>query len=131
MATTGQKDEQRNAEDNELHTRLGALKSAIAVEKTEIEHSRAKVAVGPDRATTGGMAAGFRVVSELLAGVLVGGLVGYGLDRWLGTAPWIMLLLLFIGFAAGLNNVYKLGSKPTPLVGVKTVKDTPEEAEES
>ena len=35
-----------------------------------------------------GMGMGVRVGVELISGIAVGGLIGYGLDRWLGTKPW-------------------------------------------
>jgi ATP synthase protein I len=46
-----------------------------------------------------------RVSSELLAGIFVGSLLGLGLDRWLGTAPWFLLAGIGLGFAAGLRNL--------------------------
>lgn len=51
--------------------------------------------------------------TSLISNVLVGGLIGYGLDHLLGTLPWFMLTLLFMGFAAGLRSVWKqLETKP-------------------
>jgi len=46
-----------------------------------------------------------RVASELLAALLVGSLIGWGLDKLLGTAPWLLLLGIGLGFAAGVLNV--------------------------
>lgn len=46
-----------------------------------------------------------RVSSELLAGLFVGALLGLLLDRWLGTAPWFLLVGIGLGFAAGLRNL--------------------------
>jgi ATP synthase protein I len=54
-----------------------------------------------------GMAMGFRIGVELVAGVLVGFGIGWGLDSWLGTAPWLMVLFLLLGGAAGVMNVYR------------------------
>ncbi len=51
------------------------------------------------------MAYGLRMASELVGAVLVGGLIGYALDRWLGTWPWFFLVFFFLGFAAGVVNV--------------------------
>ncbi len=51
--------------------------------------------------------AGFRVGTELLSGVLVGAAVGYFLDELLGLRPWLMVLFLFFGGAAGVLNVYR------------------------
>lgn len=50
---------------------------------------------------------GFRIVTELLAAVVVGGAIGYGLDQWLGCAPWLMALFLFLGGASGVLNAYR------------------------
>ena len=48
---------------------------------------------------------GIRLGTEFAAAVLVGAGLGYFLDLWLGTAPWIMLVMLLVGFAAGILNV--------------------------
>ncbi len=47
----------------------------------------------------------FRVGSELLAGLFVGALLGLGLDTVLGTKPWLLLVGILFGFAAGVLNV--------------------------
>jgi len=52
-------------------------------------------------------ARGFRLSSELVAGVLVGTVLGWLMDRWLGTSPWGMLVLGMLGFAAGVMNVMR------------------------
>lgn len=46
-----------------------------------------------------------RLGSEFIAAILVGAGIGYVLDRWLGTGPWIMLVMVLVGFAAGVLNV--------------------------
>ena len=45
----------------------------------------------------------WRMVTELVAGLLVGFGIGYGLDVLLGTSPWLMVLFIMLGFAAGVN----------------------------
>ncbi len=63
---------------------------------------------GVDRATTAsGYARGFRLSSEFVAGVLVGAGLGWLIDRWLGTSPWGLIVLLLLGFAAGVLNVMR------------------------
>lgn len=46
----------------------------------------------------------WRLTIEILAGIGVGGFVGWWLDKWFGTAPLFLLVLLFLGMAAGLLN---------------------------
>ncbi len=65
-------------------------------------------------ATSGGMqGVGFalRVSSEFAAGVLVGAGLGWLVDRWLGTSPWGLIVLLLLGFAAGVLNVLRVVGK--------------------
>ncbi|MBC7987381.1 MAG: AtpZ/AtpI family protein [Sphingomonadaceae bacterium] len=53
------------------------------------------------------MGLGFRIGIELVVGVAIGTGGGWALDRWLGTAPWLMIVGLIVGFAAGLRNVFR------------------------
>ena len=46
----------------------------------------------------------FRMATELVAGVFVGGFIGYYLDQWLGTAPILLIVFLLFGVAAALFN---------------------------
>jgi ATP synthase protein I len=54
-----------------------------------------------------GASAGYRVSVELFAGMLFGGGVGWFLDRWLGTRPWLLVGMFLLGSAAGLMNAYR------------------------
>ena len=54
-----------------------------------------------------GFARGFRLSSELVAGVLVGAAIGWLIDRWLGISPWGLIVFLMLGFAAGILNVMR------------------------
>ena len=60
-------------------------------------------------ARTRGTALGtaFKILTELVVGVVVGGGIGWALDRWLATAPWLLILFLLLGFAAGISNVFR------------------------
>ena len=53
------------------------------------------------------MARGFRLSTELVAGVLVGAGIGWLIDRWVGTTPLAMIVFLLLGFAAGVLNVMR------------------------
>jgi len=56
--------------------------------------------------------AGQLVLSHMLGAPLGSGIVGWMLDRWLGTKPWLMLVMLFLGFAVGVMNVLRIANKP-------------------
>jgi ATP synthase protein I len=63
---------------------------------------------GADRAATAsGYAKGFRLSSELVAGVVVGAGIGWFIDRWLAISPWGLIIFLLLGFAAGVLNVMR------------------------
>ncbi len=50
------------------------------------------------------MGIAFRIATELVAGVFVGALLGWALDKWLGTAPFLLIICLVLGIAGGLLN---------------------------
>ena len=52
------------------------------------------------------------VVNQLIGGPVGGAIVGWLLDRWLGTAPWLMLGLMFVGFAGGFISVIRISNRP-------------------
>ena len=58
-------------------------------------------------ATASGYAKGFRLSSELVAGVIVGAGLGWLVDRWFGITPWGLIVFLLLGFAAGVLNVMR------------------------
>ncbi|MGB0682732.1 MAG: AtpZ/AtpI family protein [Magnetovibrionaceae bacterium] len=64
-----------------------------------------------------GLGLAFRVGVELVAGVIVGLAIGWALDEWLGTRPWLMLVFILLGGAAGILNVYKVAQGYDETVG--------------
>jgi ATP synthase protein I len=56
------------------------------------------------------MGLGLRAASEFAAAVVVGGLVGWQLDVWLGTKPAFMIVFFMLGVAAGVWNVIRVTS---------------------
>lgn len=61
----------------------------------------------PDGGRSEGLGAGMRIAVEMAAAIGIGVAIGVLLDRWLGTAPWLLLLFFVIGFAAAILNVYR------------------------
>jgi len=53
------------------------------------------------------MARGFRLSSELIAGVVVGALLGWAFDRLLSTSPFGLIVFVLLGFTAGVLNVIR------------------------
>lgn len=87
----------------------------------------------PDRSKDGapktpwqGAAYAMRIGSELVAALIVGVGIGWLLDRWLGTGPWLMVLFFFLGGAAGVMNVYRLVEGKDAAVGWKRPTDPSE-----
>ena len=78
-----------------------------------------------------GMAAGMRMASEMVGAVLVGAAIGYGLDLFLGTKPWLLLIFFVLGFAAGVLNVMRgyqrLQTDITRETGGNIGKDLPDD----
>jgi ATP synthase protein I len=55
-----------------------------------------------------GLSLALRIGVELVAALIVGTGIGLLLDRWLGTAPWLMVVFLLLGAAAGFMNVLRV-----------------------
>ena len=68
---------------------------------------------GPDPTDT--MAAGFamRAISEILVALAVCTVGGYYLDHYFGTTPWLMIILMPLGQAAGIWNVMRMSRSKT------------------
>jgi ATP synthase protein I len=67
----------------------------------------------PPRGNSAGFAWAFRLASEFVAGILVGAALGWALDKVAGTSPWGLIVLLLLGFAAGVVNVIRVSSRMT------------------
>ncbi len=62
----------------------------------------------PEPLAANAMGVGLRVGVELVAALAVAVLIGWALDRWLGTTPWLLMLFIVLGGAAGVANVWRL-----------------------
>lgn len=81
---------------------------------------------GPSRDKPPGSALGLalRVGVELVSALAVGLAIGWLLDAWLGTRPWLMLVFILLGGAAGILNVYRMALGFGYAVGYKQDKPT-------
>jgi ATP synthase protein I len=55
-----------------------------------------------------GMGLGFRMAADFIAAVLVGALLGFGIDTLAHTSPWALIVCLLLGFITGVWNVVRV-----------------------
>jgi ATP synthase protein I len=98
----------KSPDEAALSARLGSLDKRLS----EIRGNRN---MGTDQsggsedgaARASGMARGFRLSSELIAGVVVGAAIGWGIDRLLSTSPFGFIVFFLLGFIAGVINLMR------------------------
>ena len=83
--------------DEELKVRLKIAKNKINTQKE-----------APPQSNIG---QAFKMSTELVSAVLVGTIIGFILDNWFGTKPWLILIFFFVGVATGIMNVVKSAKK--------------------
>ena len=71
----------------------------------------ARVAGTDVRRPAKGYAQGSRILAELVGAPAGAALIGWLLDRWLGTFPWLMLGLLALGFVVAFRNIYRIAQE--------------------
>jgi len=83
--------------------------------------------IDPEEAGRRGTALGlaFRLAVELVAGLVVGGAIGWFLDKWLGTLPVMLILFFGLGAAAGILNVIRTARQMQAGMGGPVGKDLP------
>ena len=99
--------------DSELSARLRRL-------ETQIERKRPSAAADPSsRPRNEGpspLGQAMTLSTEFVAGVVAGGVLGWIVDRSFGTKPWGLIVLLMLGFVAGIYNVMRVsgfaGARP-------------------
>ena len=83
--------------DDDLKIRLKIAKKKITSEKE------------PPAPSNLGQA--FKMSTELVSTVLVGTIIGFILDTWFDTKPWLIIIFFFVGVVAGITNVIKSAKK--------------------
>ena len=81
---------------NEISTRLEIAKKNIKKSQTKNRGSN-----------TASFGKALKISTELVAAVVVGATIGFILDNWFDTRPWLTIIFFFIGVAAGILNVIK------------------------
>ena len=78
--------------------------------KTRLEIAKNKISRNknnPKNVKTSNFGQAFKLSTELVAAVAVGTIIGFILDNWFGTKPWLILIFFFVGVVAGIMNVIK------------------------
>ena len=76
--------------------------------RLKIAKSKIKNQVQSDSEKKGSfMGSAFKLGTELVAAVAVGTIIGFILDNWFDTKPWLIIIFFFLGAAAGMLNVIK------------------------
>ena len=97
--------EQRSSGEEDQAARLKQLGDRLReIDKREEGERQTATQSGKDMS---GLARGLRLSTEFAAGVLVGVGLGWACDRYLGTAPWGLILFMLLGFGAGMMNVMR------------------------
>lgn len=96
----------REAEDAALEARLrqlGQRLDALTPKPAKGEgEAESKQPEGPSN-----LARALRLSSEFIAGILVGGFIGWLIDQFTGWSPWGLIVFLLLGFAAGTLNALR------------------------
>ena len=108
-------------EADELKARLAKLRGDLQSQRDgQKEVQRKADGDLTDKGLGQAMSLGFRVLSEFVAATVVGAVIGWQLDLWIGTAPFLLILFLGFGVAAGFWSVYRLAvTPPAPRDGQK------------
>lgn len=93
--------------------RRGSVTDDLAsrIRRAQAEHPAEAETAEPRLESLRGMNRAFALVSEFVAATIVGAALGYGLDLVLGTRPWGTIILLLVGFVAGIVNVVRATRK--------------------
>lgn len=84
---------------SEIEARLRVANEAL----DEVGSSAVKAPVNRS-----GLGLAFRIGLELVVAILFSTFLGWHLDQWLETGPWIMVTCVVLGAAAGVGNVYRV-----------------------
>ena len=106
-----ERDSDREGEDRAMKARLEALTADLDRQRKDRVDPNA---IGESRLQTSrAMSQGFRVLTEFVAGLVVGGLLGWKFDDWFGTGPVLLIIMSMLGAAGGFWNIYRMAAAPT------------------
>ncbi len=79
------------------------LKTRLKIAKAKID----KKTLNNDNNKSASLGMALKLSTEMVAAVLVGTIIGYILDSWFDSKPWLIIIFFFVGAAAGMTNVVR------------------------
>ena len=79
--------------------------------KDRLKNARKKLKIEKENPQTSNFGQAFKLSTELVAAVLVGTIIGFILDNWFDTKPWLIIIFFFVGVVAGILNVIRSAKK--------------------
>ena len=79
--------------------------------KDRLKNARKKLKVEKENPQPSNIGQAFKLSTELVAAVLVGTIIGFILDNWFDTKPWLIIIFFFVGVVAGILNVIRSAKK--------------------
>tara|TARA_B100001175_G_scaffold75756_1_gene63321 strand:- start:207 stop:482 length:276 start_codon:yes stop_codon:yes gene_type:complete len=79
------------------------FKTRLKIAKNKINSRKSS----KNKESSSGIGVAFKMSTELVSAVVVGTIIGFILDNWFGTKPWLILIFFFVGVIAGIINVIK------------------------
>ena len=82
--------------------------------KTRLKIAKSKIKkqdINNDEKRGSFMGNAFKLGTELVAAVTVGTIIGFILDNWFDTKPWLIIIFFFLGTAAGMLNVFRAANR--------------------
>ena len=80
--------------------------------RLKIAKSKIKNQINPESEKRGSfMGNAFKLGTELVSAVAVGTIIGFILDSWFDTKPWLIIIFFFLGTAAGILNVIRTANR--------------------
>jgi len=83
------------------------FKTRLKIAKSKIS-KRSETSREPSSSNLG---IAFKMSTEMVAAVIVGTIIGFILDSWFGTKPWLILIFFFVGVVTGILNVFRSAKK--------------------
>ena len=91
------------ADDRQIDDLDHRIASARAADEARVAGTAGRPAKGYNQGT--------RVLAELIGAPIGGGVLGWALDRWFGTSPWLLLVLLALAIVVAGRNIYRISQE--------------------